>query len=318
MEAELYLKLLQSGSMELTTLDKPTWQRRAKEHRERMFQWTKPFRKRRRARKSHPVEDFLFVYYRYSSKKIEQWHPGAGTCLVGAADHRKQFPVEFYSETAETERDLVCNPALMDPKLRRSLGWIVDLLRRTQSNRPNFSCLGLHEWAMVYRGHEVRHEATTKLRLSQSAIDELVESRPLTCTHFDAFRFYAIDAKPLNRIQPTLDERPSQEQPACIHANMDLYKWAFRSMPWIGSNLLNRCFNLAMHAREIDMRASPYDLTEYGEYDPIRIETPQGRVEYERLQREIAEMAKPLRQELIEKIESVLKMAAPISLARQS
>ena len=298
--------------MTLTTLDKPTWQRLAAEHLAAMERWTEPYRKRRRSRKSHPVEDFLFVYYRYSSKKVEQWHPGIGVRLEDAADHRKHFSDQSYRavEGAGGEHnDLICDPKLLSSKSQRSLSWIVDLLRRTESNRPNFSCLGLHEWAMVYHGQEVRHEATTKLRLSQSEIDQLVESRPLTCTHFDAFRFYAIDAKPLNRTQPTLEDRPSQEQPACIHANMDLYKWAFRSMPWIGSELLAKCFYLAMDAREIDMRASPYDLTEYGQFDPIKIETPEGRLEYERLQRTVAEKAVPLRKELAEKIESVLKMS---------
>lgn len=301
--------------MKLRTLEKSNWQRLASEHRDAMRRWTEPFRKRRRIGKQHPVEDFLFVYYRYSSRKIERWHPGIGVRLVGAGDHRKQFPDVAYrmidpspNSRVGVNCDLVCEPDLISPKLKKSLAWILDLLRRTQSNQPNFSCLGLHEWAMVYRGQEVRHEKTTRLRLPQEEIDELVQSRPLTCTHFDAFRFYAIDAKPLNRTQPTLEDRPSQEQTACIHANMDLYKWAFRTMPWIGSELLAKCFHLAMYAREIDMRASPYDLTDYGSYEPIKIETAEGRAEYERLQRGIAEQAKPLRLELIDAIEAVLNL----------
>jgi hypothetical protein len=96
------------------------------------------------------------------------------------------------------------------------------------------------------------------------------------------------------------------EQPGCIHANMDLYKWAFKSMPWIGSDLLLRCFRLALYAREIDMRASPYDLSSYGEYDPVLIETAEGRQQYEKLQRGVADQAAPLRRELIEEIESLL------------
>ena len=287
-------------------LSKSDWQALARSHRDAICRWTKPYRVRRRARQSHPVQDFLFVYYRYSSKKLETWHPGAGVRLKGAADHRRQFSDQAYRQI---DHDLVCDPQLMSPKLRTSLGWIVDLLRRTQKNRPNFSCLGLHEWAMVYHGQDVRHEKTTKLRLSQKEIDAVVQSRPLTCTHFDAFRFYAIDAKPLNRTQLTLEDRPNQEQPACIHANMDLYKWAFRSMPWIGSDLLSRCFKLALLAREIDMRASPYDLSDLADgeqYPPIKIETVEGRIEYEHRQREVADQAEVLRRELIYRIESVL------------
>lgn len=292
------------------SLSKSDWQARAKSHREAICRWTKPYRIRRRARQSHPVQDFLFVYYRYSSKKLETWHPGAGVRLEGAADHRRQFPDQAYRRV--DGNDLVCDSKMMSLKLQTSLRWIVDLLKRTQQNRPNFSCFGLHEWAMVYHGQDVRHEKTTKLRLSQKEIDDVVQSRPLTCTHFDAFRFYAIDAKPLNRTQLTLEDRPSQEQPACIHANMDLYKWAFRSMPWIGSDLLSRCFELALLAREIDMRASPYDLSDLADgqqYPPIKIETAEGRIEYELRQREIAQQAAMLRGELISRIESVLENA---------
>ena len=144
------------------------------------------------------------------------------------------------------------------------------------------------------------------LRLPQSEIDQLVETRPLTCTHFDAFRFFAEDAQPLNRTPLTLLERPQQEQPACIHANMDLYKWAFKCMPWIGSQLLRDCFELAMAARLIDMRASPYDLQGFLDEPPIPIETPAGRAEYERQQRIIYENALPLRQRLIDAIEGLL------------
>jgi hypothetical protein len=35
-------------------------------------------------------------------------------------------------------------------------------------------------------------------------------------------------------------------------------------------------FRLARDVRELDMRASPYDLADLG-YPPVRIETPEGR-----------------------------------------
>lgn len=304
----------------ISWLSQLDWQTLAESHYQSMSQWTDGYRVRRRARQTHPVQDFLFVYYRYSPRKLELWHPGAGVRLQNAAApmHSKhQFSRHAYRQAGQN--DLVCDPKLMTPKLRNSLAWILDLLKRTQRQRPNFSCLGLHEWAMVYRGQEVRHEKTTRLRLSQAEVDAVVQSRPLTCTHFDAFRFYAIDAKPLNRTQPTLENRPSQEQPACIHANMDLYKWAFRSMPWIGGDLLSRCFKLAMKAREIDMRASPYDLSDLDDghqYPPIKIETPEGRAQYEILQREIAEQASTIRGELISKIGLVLRIANSAAAAR--
>ena len=73
---------------------------------------------------------------------------------------------------------------------------------------------------------------------------------------------------------------------------MDLYKWASKCMPWVGSDLLWQCFQLALKARELDMRASPYDLSEYG-YEPVKIETPEGRAEYETLQRQISQSPTP-------------------------
>ena len=54
------------------------------------------------------------------------------------------------------------------------------------------------------------------------------------------------------------------------------------------------CLELAADARELDMRASPYDLRDYG-FEPIAIETPAGRAEYVRAQQDIAERAAPLR-----------------------
>ena len=46
------------------------------------------------------------------------------------------------------------------------------------------------------------------------------------------------------------------------------------------------------------MRASPYDLHDLG-YEPIRIETPEGRARYEEEQRTLADKARPLRQRLL-------------------
>jgi len=290
------------------SLTKPEWQTLASKHRQAVSGWTEPFRKRRRLAQSHPIEDFLFVYYQYSSVKLEHWHPGVGVVLENVGDQDLSWCKGRHYRRGQNGQ-LFCDASLMTGKERSRLAWTIDLLQQTQNRKPNFSCLGLHEWAMVYHGHQVRHEKSTKLRLPQAEIDAIVESRPLTCTHFDAFRFFSIDAKPLNRVEPEPDlmNRPVLEQPACIHANMDLYKWAFKAMPWIGSEILLECFNLAMQARAIDMRASPYDLSAYTNYPPIKIETAVGRAEYEREQRAIAEIAKPLRERLKSRMQCVLE-----------
>jgi hypothetical protein len=53
------------------------------------------------------------------------------------------------------------------------------------------------------------------------------------------------------------------------------------------------------------MRASPYDLADLG-YEPVRVETPEGRAEYAAAQRGFAERAAPLRRRLIDIVNGAL------------
>ena len=64
-----------------------------------------------------------------------------------------------------------------------------------------------------------------------------------------------------------------------------------------GVSTPGQAFLLAVEGRELDMRASPYDLKEAG-FPPIRIETEEGRKEYQREQQLYAEKAAVLREEL--------------------
>ena len=293
-----------SGTTTRGVLPAAEWLARAAAHRARAERWTVPARDRRAANKPHPVDDFLFTYYRFSYAKIEEWHPPVGSALGIAGP----LPPHLAKEPYRTEGEVViADPALLSDKERARLRWMRELLVATRDRPPVFSCHGLHEWAMVYRGDQIRHAKTTPLRLSQAEIDSLVESRPLRCTHFDAFRFFHREAQPLNRLQPTLHGRQDFEQPGCIHANMDLYKWAFKAMPWPGSDLLLDCFELAMELRDLDMRASPYDLAAFG-FEPVRIETAEGRREYEQEQARLAEKAVPLRGRLIATLDEALGM----------
>jgi hypothetical protein len=109
----------------------------------------------------------------------------------------------------------------------------------------------------------------------------------------------------LNQLQPELNHREINEQPGCIHANMDLYKWAYKCVPWISGEFLLDCFSLAKDLRQLDMRASPYDLRQYG-YDSIAIETADGRKQYEMEQRSLAERAAPMRAKLIDVLDRML------------
>ena len=86
---------------------------------------------------------------------------------------------------------------------------------------------------------------------------------------------------------------------------MDLYKWALKLAPATPSELVADCFELAADVRTLDMRASPYDLTDLG-HPPFRIETAAGRAEYTRAQAGFARRAAPLRDRLIELCDAVL------------
>jgi hypothetical protein len=189
---------------------------------------------------------------------------------------------------------------------RRFVSGLHNLLTATARRPAQLGCFGLHEWAMVYRlaRDDVRH-ADWPLRLGAAGTDEVVETHRIGCSHFDAFRFFTEPARPLNRLQPGRDDRASFEQPGCLHAGMDLYKHAFRLTPMISSDLVGDCFELARDIRVLDMRASPYDLSDLG-YSPVRVETPEGKQEYAAAQRVFAERGVPLRARLIAECERLL------------
>jgi hypothetical protein len=180
------------------------------------------------------------------------------------------------------------------------------LLRETSEREPKFQCFGFHEWAMLYKlePNEVRHEQLP-LRLTPKEIAEVVEAQELKCTHYDAFRFFVPSARSLNHMLLVRKDQHQNEQSGCLHANMDIYKWAYKSLPIISSELLFKAFELATEIRILDMQATPYDLSEWG-YEPVKTETPEGKNEYARRQRLFQVRAQELRAELILQLESAL------------
>lgn len=285
-----------------TALTCTQWQARERAHLERVQRYTTPRRERRSRRESHPVYDFLFQYYTYSAGKLETWHPDPGETVVDTPEARERFgPPDYRAAGGVIRRD----PSALTTRGRERLDEALHVLTATRDRAPNFGCYGVHEWAMIFGGHDVRHAEIAPLRLPQREIDAFVESRPVACSHFDAFRFFAPDARPLNRLPLAWETRHDMEQPGCIHANMDLYRWAYTSMPWIGSDLLGDCFELAIALRVLDMQASPYDLRALG-FEPVPIETDEGRDEYQRRQRALSERGSVLRDRLIDSLRRVI------------
>lgn len=300
------------------------WDDRATAHRERIAAYTEPLMDLHSAGVRHPVHDFLFSYYSLTPSALQRWHPGAGVVLAADPDagpERGGHPVPAGGAGAEGPAPTVTGGRFyrwLEPRPGLTAGgWTVDvagfserrgsmvefahrILRRTGQRPARLGCFGLHEWAMAYRSevHGVRH-STVPLRLGADETDRVVEQNRITCTHVDAFRFYAPEAAPLNELQPTRATQVDLEQPGCLHANMDLYKWAYKLLPAVSSDLVADCFELAWRIRTVDMRASPYDLADW-DLEPIRIETPSGRAEYVRHQRGFAEEANALRVRLLD------------------
>jgi hypothetical protein len=280
-------------------LEASAWRARVAAHESRVDMWVQPHLERRRARQAHPVEDFLFTYYSQRPAALRRWHPGFGVVLEDAAEY---VDLKGYAATAagvSVTREHVRSQ-------ERLLRGLHHLLTATASRQPQLGCFGMHEWAMVYRldQSDVRH-ASWPLRLGTEGTDEVVERHRIACSHFDAFRFFTDEARPRNTLNPGRDDRAELEQPGCLHAGMDLYKHAFRLTPMIPSELVADCFELAHDIRVLDMRASPYDLSDLG-YSPVRVETPEGKQEYVGAQRTFAERGRPLRQRLIDEVARLL------------
>lgn len=279
------------------------WQRLKDHHEEVLHSFLDPYLKARSMQKKNPVLDFLFEYYPFRPSQLLKWSPGAGTELEINGETELPEVSELVTENGYTRLD----GNLFPLKRKMSLRWMYRLLVNTSGKKPFFGCFGMHEWAMVYKADQVRHQQIP-FRLSEDEIAAFVESRPLLCTHFDAFRFFTDSARPLNRHKLSREKFLEMEQPGCIHSNMDLYKWAFKFYPWISSELIREAFFLAVEARRIDMQASPYDVSEFG-LEPIKIETEEGRKIYLEQQMKIYKSCQPVREKLIHAYRQLLSLA---------
>lgn len=283
-----------SASGNHPALPRSEWEERSRRHKERMSEWTEDRTYRSSRNIPHPVYDFLFDYYPFRPAYLKRWSPGVHVILQDATSTELDWPEDF----VVTEVGAFIAAESFPERRRPFLEWALKYLGATRDRQPIFSCFGLHEWAMVYQCDTPRH-AKVPMRLTQREIDSFVESSDLRCTHYDAFRFFTPRAVPRNRTPLTREATIDSDQRACIHVTMDLYRFANKIAPWCSSEILGDAFLLAADARQVDMRASPYDLRSQG-FEPICIETPAGREEYVREQRRLASLAQPLRDKLIE------------------
>lgn len=277
----------------MSVLPRSEWQTRMAAHEHRADELLATYRYRH---EKHPVFDFLFNYYPVRPKHLRQWHPGVGTLLADASD----APHATWRDYVTADGDVGLDLAAFWSRRGDAMDHIHRLLVNSEANPSRFECFGLHEWAMLYQSTETRHDLP--LRLGQEGTDEVVETHRIRCTHYDAFRFFTPPARSLNLTVLERTDKVNVEQAGCVHATMDLYKWAWKMGPLVPGELFLDTLELAVDARILDMEASPYDCRELG-FSVVAIETPEGKAEYVRRQRDLADRAKPMRSRLVALIE---------------
>jgi hypothetical protein len=297
----------------LSALPAGEWQELARAHQQRADALTAGHRARKARGERHAVEDFLYEYYNTRPSLLRRWHPGAGTALApsatGPAPH-----ADWRWYTTDADGVVALDAAGIAADRSATLHFVHRLLAATASRGAFTGCFGLHEWAMVYRAGERRHAAP--LRLGPDGTDAVVEAHPIRCTHYDAFRFFTPAAVGRNRLQPTRATQPALEQPGCLHASMDLHKWALKLGPAVPGDLALDCFELAGDVRRLDMQASPYDLSSYG-LPAVAIETVEGKAEYVRRQRGFSDRAAGLRSRLLAVCQQLLDDQPPGARAQR-
>lgn len=289
-------------------LTKAQWQPLATAHAAEVSALTAAVKSRRANFEKHPIEDFLWDYYYLKPNQLAKWHPGYGYRLADAkAEYQSTRGYEILGDGSACVSDTFVQSH------RDQITRTISLLNATVNRPARIGCYGLHEWAMVYglEQAEIRHEQVS-LRLSPAEIAEVVESHKINCSHYDAFRFFTTAAEPLNRLQPTRLTMIDNEQPGCLHANMDVYKWGYKLFPITSSDFVFRAFKLAREIRQLDMQAAPYDVTAWG-LAPVKIETAAGKAQYVEYQLAFAERANELRRELITQLTAALQAVPEIS-----
>lgn len=253
---------------------------------------------------THPVYNFLHVYYRYSASSLMKYSPGIQASIVGAQEedsdtlHPRFLGIDNTDgmSSYRVRKRSEFRGAYKLKTIKRNR----DLLRVVLDRPAYLGCYGLHEWALLYQNN-CKHQQGLSLRVSQAVVDEVCETLPPKCTHFDAYRFFAKSAQPLNALQLTREMQMEKEQPGCIHTHMDLFKYAYQLYPLVSSSLLRATLRLAIQARKLDMRASPYDVSPYrGCEEAVAIETEEGRALFLLEQEALYVESQPLRKELLE------------------
>ena len=302
------------GNTRTTVLVVPEqiWRERDQRHVAAVDAATGDHLERRRRGEAHPVVDFLFTYYRTSVATVRRWHPGPGLILENAHQTERVDWRHYERDSLRGRTGLLVDPGSVLSRCGARIARDHRVVAATAARPGATGCFGLHEWAMVYRtdGADLRH-GRVPLRLSRDRIDEVVRDARLRCTHFDAYRFFTEAAAPLNQSPLTRDGQVRNEQPACLHAGMDVYSYVAAMEAGAPGELLLDALSAAFTAREVDMRASPYDLSAWG-LDPIPVDTPEGRSTFVAFQRGWIRRTQHLRARYLESVDLLQSLEAPV------
>eukprot|EP00522_Entomoneis_paludosa_P012169 CAMPEP_0172446948 /NCGR_PEP_ID=MMETSP1065-20121228/6376_1 /TAXON_ID=265537 /ORGANISM="Amphiprora paludosa, Strain CCMP125" /LENGTH=403 /DNA_ID=CAMNT_0013198137 /DNA_START=41 /DNA_END=1252 /DNA_ORIENTATION=+ len=194
--------------------------------------------------------------------------------------------------------------------------WYRSVLTQTLQAEPILHCHGLHEWAMQYQPEgapeppSAKYQAHLPLRVPRDLINRVVERKGVHCTHVDALRYFAPAAGPLNHHGSNLDrtDQLRLEQPACVHAHMDLIKVGLKLQPFLSCELLANVVEVALAARTLDVAASPYNATAYG-VGVVAIETSEGRAQYRQEQKQLMKRAEVVRIQMLQAYDTFLQLA---------
>jgi hypothetical protein len=282
-------------------LSRLQWTTARESYKQQLHPWAFDRVSRASSQRKHPVYDFLFTYYSYRPAYLLRWSPGADVVLEDAREADLDWPLDY----VHTKSGYVIPSSSFPEHRREYLRWAVRYLEATRDRPAAFNCFGLHEWAMLYHLETPRH-SDIPLRISGDTIAAVIDGAELRCSHYDAYRFFTTRALPRNRTALSRESTLSNDQPGCIHVTMDLYRFAHKIAPWCPADIIADTFGLATAARELDMRASPYDLREFG-FEPICIETPSGRAQYTKAQYDLKERSVPIRARLLEVYSTLLK-----------
>jgi len=293
------------------------WTKRANSHRMRIRDLLGGMYYDRKVHDRHPIYNFIFNYYRFRPKAtIERFSAGIDVGVEFVEDLYLAPPSKYLSvRNGLIEIDPV---KLFNEKSIQRIRNVHTLLDIVQRRVPSFSCFGVHEYAMLHSGarHSYFQSGVLKLRMSQQEIDAVVERAPIRCTHFDAIRHFPDSSSKMCVIKTSPQSRTRNEQAGCIHTNLDLFKFSLRLWPFASSELVADALELAIRARELDMRASPYDLSSVSDFQelkcdfnltPILIETESGRAEFRDATMALYRDSLPIRQDLIDVASCVLE-----------